>query len=529
MLKEWFLVSKHDVLGEKRYALAGLIYGSSVLEDGEFISTPTIQKAIEDKEKECIVFLSGNSQYICYWKDCAFEKGDTARYLEAFYDYREKYVDRKLWQLQDNSILILLSGDSPNYFKHAFYKRHDELRRIEAMDDIKRGYKIISPAQTEEEKEVVIDLRYCIRGENELKMFYADIPEDMELYVENQGNAPLHVVCGLESYTIEEKERVAICVRDTADYMEFLKDCVNSTQLPRKKELFSKEKVFQEMMEDAHNGVKKKYMIILEGDDMKELHSKDDKIVVCASGGIACALLLGEYTLAKKLAEAGSEVRVEETIKIVIYDDKKGNIQYSLNTQLMECLADDKEMPDDVYEILWGKAKTTNAQMFKGMLTLKIRSMVGCNSEIMLYNVKRLQKEWEEAADELLRAWMKYYFNTYAANEYRIWAKVFEAFPDKHQLILEELLAKYFSVKGIYGMVYPSDEGRVRFCAYWKLFQHILGEVARKKYAVFMIHFMLKRVFSISEEMEWFWVLVLADIKDFEDEEVEKRNECVQM
>ena len=170
---------------------------------------------------------------------------------------------------------------------------------------------------------------------------------------------------------------------------------------PEQKKLFSTERICQQIEKELD--VEKVYMI------MKEYNSDEADVLetfVLISNAIGLAVATNNVVLIKHLIEAGIHIELETIIVIQCYEDDR--IVRHHEVTLMEVLANFNEMEDADYAFCWEKARETSSWPLQKPLELQLPASEKIDNDVLVHNVRHLEQHWEEAANVLLKAFVKY-------------------------------------------------------------------------------------------------------------------------
>lgn len=543
-LKNWYVEKRFSRDGKDKFLVRGNVYHSSKFAMGEFITTSLIEQTINYRNEGRLEVHTLNSVYDCYWEDCVFDVGDTEKYLADYAYHRDEYLQKIGSQMKENSILLLVSDKGSLCFKQGLYKRNG---KVESLNLCKEGdvrhYKIL---QSEEDDKDNIDIRLWEQGALDfIEVVYADIPEDMSVYVQNVGvlNTRLKV-CQTE-ICIEAEEKLQLELVEKSNYRKMIKLCGNNKKcLPRRLELFRKEAVYPQIEEDTVNHIEKEYLVFTEHDYEDEEGKSCKNIHAGVGKGLEIAMMFGEYELAKRLVESGVPIELERLMLWSIFKEEGKEAGMNLELTFMELLSGEWGIPDDLYALIWQRAKEQGAIPLKKALHLQLQFSAQQSREIAIKAVKRLREQWEEAADELLLAWVKYYLSYFRSTETEIWEELFTTFPDKKKLIFEEIVAQHLRIyEDRSFFTYPREQNVVALPAYWKICSRNMEETVKKELIISVIHKVLEKeqdvprigttVLAVVEsgkklQSDWLIYELLFQVKDFGDLQVELRDECIQ-
>lgn len=527
-LKQWRFFKCYD--SEQAFQAEGYVYDSPKFYDGKHIYTSKVQQIKNNDAEECLEVHTMNSVYYCYWEDCDFENAETAEYWKDFLLYRKQYIDDKLQPLEENNIL-LLHRENTGIFRHAFIQRKGELRRIGGRKGelgrigdntyIYQSHYLIR--SDSEETDAEIDIRYVRMGEYGYKLYYADIPEDTTLYLENMGASTMEIECGKQVISVNAKERVKLECLDVADYMEFAK---GNEPLPKAIERFSKEKVLRDIQSEPDAAFEKNYMIIQTVDIENESGEITKRTRVCVTNGVGMMICMDEYEQAKKLLEGCATFELDAPIRVLYYDINGKQVE-NLECKLLDFMVYDWEMPEHVYSYFWQKAKENCIWPLKSKLDLKVVFERKKDSALMQC-VQRLQGIWEAAADEMLLSLIRYFLITDASISEPIWEEMFKVFGNKRRSMIMEIIGYYVHSDNTELSRSYTKQIQDSICCFWKLYQRYEGGETAKETVIYVLkEAREKNYYGWENCMEWFIIMLLEGMVEFGDLLIEERDQRI--
>lgn len=543
-LKNWYMERRYSLDGKDKFVICGNVYHSPKFEDGRFITSSQIKHTVNYKNEERLEVHTKNSVYECYWVDCDFEEGDTQEYLMDYAHYKDEYLMKDI-HMEENSILLLLDERKSCFLKQGLYKRNGEVKTLNIWPPkrsirIGLSYKIL---QSEESGTENIDIRVSeTQYSNALEVVYTDVPNDMKVFVKNVGRADISLFINQTEMHISEQEQMQLELTGYINYRKLIKICNrNKEWLPRRQEPFQKEAVYRQIEEDAVNHIEKEYLLFIEYESENKEGMPSISIHAGIGKGLETAIMLEEYDLAKRLVQQGVSIELERTMMWSTFNEQGNGIDLELT--FMELLCEDGIIPDDLYTLIWQRLKVQEAIPLKQALCLQIKFDIEKSRKVAIKSVKRLQEQWEEAADELLLAWIKYYLNEFFSTETEVWEELLAAFPDKKKLVFEEIVKQHFRIYDERSsFIYPREQRTVAIPSYWQMCKKDMDDRTRKELIVSTIHKLLtkkrdvlgmvtysNKMVIIENKLDSDWLIyeLLYQEKDFGDLQMELRDNCI--
>jgi len=511
MLKNWYL-EEHKFKAGKRI-VRGNVIKSAMSENNHSIATIEIQDIATNDPEECLEILAENTVYYCYWRDCNFEAcHKVSEYIPNFEIYRKKYIEDALLPLEKNSI-VLLYRNSPHYFPHVFIRLQDE---VERMDFHAGTTSLILPLDTKDGKYPEAEIQYDFFGGCQVQFYYMDVHENMSVFVENHGEETLHINCGTGVIDIAPRERKDVLTDYQPDYMKFAQ---HSTSLPKNIAPFAEETIILEL---EHRGVAnpdKHYMMIRKWCVNNETEVKDERFRVIASHGIGVSLIKNAFQLTQKLVASGVPFELDDAIKIQMYNIS-GEHMVSAEIALMEWIANNWEIPDDVFTFLWTKAKERCTLPLQHPLEIKLNH--GHQKASVLVNqILKLNKIWEEAAKELLMAQVVHFLNTELPPTDGAWRVLLAEFPDMREKLIRKIIAHFMS-RHLY-------EIEKDIMAYWRIYLDYEDAEAAKETIIHILQEYLQKICTSEERLIWFISMLLDREMVFGNMQLGSRDACMRI
>ncbi|MBQ8823142.1 MAG: hypothetical protein IJZ82_10900 [Lachnospiraceae bacterium] len=511
VLKHWYIEMQ---FGGRTKIARGNVFHSPKFVNNQNISTSKIAKIVKDDIRECLEIHTKNSIYYCYWRDCDFEscRADS-KYIPDFEKYRKRYVEEALLPIEKDSI-VLVSRSRENYFPYVFYCQE---KGVCMQDLYLENVPIIIPLDSKDEAPLEAEIRYSYQQRKQYCIYYMDIPDGVTLYVENQSEKAIQVCNGGDIIDIAAGARKEVMTGYQPDYLELARD---SRMLPKKMEQFDERAVIQELNHNGGTNLYKTYMITRKWYEKNEDGVQDERIQLLAAGAVAMALLTHNYELAKQLVEAGVSFALEDSIILQFYNTN-GLRMASTELVLMEWLASNWEIPEDIYTFLWSKAREHSMLPLQSPLELRLNYEAVGDSvhNDMIKQLLILDKVWKEAAAEYLMAVAGYFLKTKLSPSEEVWDIMFEKFLDMRRCLIQKIVSFYMPCHR-YG-------GREKIIAFWKIYmQHEEAEQV-KITQIYVFREQLSDLCSEKEDMTWFLSMLLEKGSSFEELELGARDACV--
>ena len=254
---------------------------------------------------------------------------------------------------------------------------------------------------------------------------------------------------------------------------------------PEQKKLFSMERICQQIEEELD--AEKVYMI------MKEYNSDEADVLVTfvlISNAMGLAVATNNVVLIKHLIEAGISIELETIIVIQCYEDDRLVSHYDVT--LMEVLANFNEMEDVDYAFCWKNARETSSWPLQNPLELRLYVPEMINNDVLVHNVRRLEQYWEEAANVLLKAFVKEYISRIEELEKGTWEDLCSKLADKPQLLFEIAFCEIIEGELKYYNSYRNKSMKKIALLLWEFFQKNMDEEELKNNVVSMVDTLLK-------------------------------------
>lgn len=157
-LHHWYLTKKKLEDGSEYVSAHGNATGHPSLPDTIRARTTQVRQIDVNEEAEEVVIQTRNTEYHCRLSDCNFSMPDTYDLIPGLAGYAERFGKEKDYQLEDPSILLVLSDHDSYYFEALLVKEHGRTHKG-------RMYPHIGTFQDScllgcEEYDEALDLRY---------------------------------------------------------------------------------------------------------------------------------------------------------------------------------------------------------------------------------------------------------------------------------------------------------------------------------------------------------------------------------
>lgn len=216
-LHHWYLEKTYRADGTERCRAHGIVTGHYRLEDTTFINTSSVESVEVNRETEEVTIVTRNTIYLCRLSECAFLEGDTAIYIPFLYEYEGKYNKEKEYEVEENTVLLVLSDHEEYYFEAVFAKENKILYKGTMYPHIGmfQDSCLIDIGEFAEEYAYKreIDIRYFPYYKH-LEMYNME-SAGLEIYIENAGEDKLSVTTFVGVIEVEAGERKRVCKENT--------------------------------------------------------------------------------------------------------------------------------------------------------------------------------------------------------------------------------------------------------------------------------------------------------------------------
>lgn len=285
------------------------------------------------------------------------------------------------------------------------------------------------------------------------------------------------------------------------------------------RERFCEANVFQEIERDIGNHINKKYLVVNERDLKDSQNGTERATVACASGAVEMAIVFEKNEFARKLIEAGMEVRLDAGINLLLCDRDGTKILKFTLLEVMLVYGD--AIPNDFRAFLWKKIEESGKLGLNRFFDLSYKYDNEVEKKLM-QSAKYVQEHCAEAADMVLRAVVRNYINAYGLDEIPIWEELFGLFAGaagKNRVILEEM---------VFGKAAAELNPII-----WELYQRTATEEEIKETIVLIIYQALKKntwgIRNGAEEVIRFFEEIMSEKGYFGELYTEQRDECVRI
>ncbi len=251
-----------------------------------------------------------------------------------------------------------------------------------------------------------------------------------------------------------------------------LKEFLDTEEIVIDRRKCSKEEIHARIEKDLRNHKTYRYKML---DDV-QVHDKDDKKIdvmeAVVGDALSLALLYEEFEWVQKMLKEGVEVHLDSRVRYSTFRKENGEKDREIVISLMEIICSILEVPDILYNALWERAKKAGSGQLNNLLLLAAEFGEDRN-QIAIPSIKRLRKQWEEAAQKLLIGWIRVYRKHYNYQNTEIWMELFEQFPDMGEVYMPELFGRVDILR--------DEDGKASFPQYWDMYTKCVDDFSRQK------------------------------------------------